>query len=525
MHSHTESLKKGGAPIRDRILFPKLRELLTNVQAFDWAFLGVALILLIPMIWGGIDAYRFFNFTSDGFHYFSVLRNFVDGLGDWEGPVFEHILGNHSYFSLFLLAPAVALVRDPVVMVLAAIACWFISGIIFYLTVRELLVSAPTPSRKAAGWLAAAGAAAYLLYPTHLNAAYGYYMFQPDCLLPVALSWLMWSMAKGSKWEVWGASALMLATKEEYIPLFPVIYAFGLVILGSRRLTWRHHAVSSLLFVCISALSVCLLLHFRGINVVDHAARTISLTAFQGLSLTHPVFALMGQLILPLAPGLGLVLFLGDWRARVLLLGAVMVFLVGRLIGDLAIYGTSMGVSWGSAVIAIPVFTALLTALGVVIRRRPGSQIVAAVALLLALPIGGVVASVVNTNGEHPLHAWRNNLAGTHKLPAREREQLLGIAKVLPPPVHAGEYVMVPEYCQYPFMNRSHFSYEWWKAQDANRQKALLLDRRLGALILRPADLKADDAALIRRNFVIVAETDDFLAFVREHKGARLLTD
>jgi uncharacterized membrane protein len=75
-------------------------------------------------------------YSSDGFHYWSFLRNTADGLGFYEGPTFQFLFGNHAYLTLLVLFPLTLLGFGPSVLGIASVILHYLSAFFIFLISR-----------------------------------------------------------------------------------------------------------------------------------------------------------------------------------------------------------------------------------------------------------------------------------------------------------------------------------------------------------------------------------------------------
>lgn len=133
--------------------------------------------------------FRNLHFTSDGFHYYSAIRNFLTLGESWEGPTFEYLLGRHSYLTLFFMSPLIWIAGTPMVLAIINVFTHFLTGYLVYRCGCQVIQH---PSKKllstAMGWL-------YILNPLVVKSYFAtVYMFQPDYLLAPLLLLLFLSV-------------------------------------------------------------------------------------------------------------------------------------------------------------------------------------------------------------------------------------------------------------------------------------------------------------------------------------------
>ena len=83
--------------------------------------------------------YENFKYSSDLFHHYSVIRNIHEGLGPYEGPKYQYMLGNHTYLIYYLISPLLYLYKDPKILLLINILAIFSASYLIYLISKKLL--------------------------------------------------------------------------------------------------------------------------------------------------------------------------------------------------------------------------------------------------------------------------------------------------------------------------------------------------------------------------------------------------
>ena len=120
-----------------------------------------------------IYSYYSLRYTSDGFHYFTFLRNFSQGI-PYEGPTFGYLFAFHSYVTLILLIP-LAYFSTPLFLALLSNSAWWLS----------LILLIQIGKMKFDGQWKFLFALFFLFNPIFVRTRFGTsYMFQPDFLGP-----------------------------------------------------------------------------------------------------------------------------------------------------------------------------------------------------------------------------------------------------------------------------------------------------------------------------------------------------
>ncbi|MDA0323233.1 MAG: DUF2079 domain-containing protein, partial [Verrucomicrobia bacterium] len=237
--------------------------------AVFYALTGAALIAL------GVREYTMLGFQGDGVHYYSALRNLLAGNGLYEGPTFEHLLGNHSYVTLLAVAPLVAVFQSPVVLLVLTILSHLVSAVLVHRLAIRLVV--PGDQNRL---LPLVMGVLYLLYPTVFGLLFGRQLFQPDYLLAPLLLLLVHALADGRTHRASACIALIVLTKEEYIVTLPVMLVWALAglgwVLGHRDLLSRRRLLEWVaVYVVSTVAAVVILVEARSMNGLNYAVRDV----------------------------------------------------------------------------------------------------------------------------------------------------------------------------------------------------------------------------------------------------------
>ncbi|HET7537625.1 MAG TPA: DUF2079 domain-containing protein, partial [Candidatus Didemnitutus sp.] len=306
-------------------------------------------------------------FNSDGFHYYSALRNAAFHASTWEGPVFEHLLGNHFYLTIYLLTPLVRLFPSPLTLLLVNLTAQFVTAAGLY-----VLVSYHVKGHR--HFIGAAVALAYVLTPMVMKGYFaGIHMLQPDYLLPPLLVFFVIGASTNRHGFALVMVALIILLKEEYIVVGPLI--FGTFVLlyrihTGRWIAWKSVRVGAWVYGVASVVSVSLLFHFRALNHANHVMWAIH---------PHPEFladlpSLFHAFVnnLPLLwfaiPPLLLLCVAGErwyWVA----FSAILATLWTRGIMNLVIYGRPQGTHWAWTLLPPLTYVVIATLLVHATRR------------------------------------------------------------------------------------------------------------------------------------------------------------
>lgn len=448
-------------------------------KVFDLALSGALVIFCLGFFLFILsvcyDAFEKGYFSSDGYHYFSALRNAAQYGSLWEGPTFEYLLGNHSYISLYIFTPLVSMFPHPLALGFLPAVCQFSTAFLLFLCCREMIDKKSTS-------IPCLLALAYLFAPLVMEGYFAqWFLFQPDYFLPPLLALMMLAALREWTFTFFAAGVLIVLTKEEYIPLFPI---FTFFILHTKRVIcgrwFPEHAdraaarkFLSLLVICYllsSAISLAVLIVFREINQVDHAVRMKfffeSLFFAQAwesalLATWHHIYPLLPLLLLALA-------VLHD-KAIYVPLFYILAFSTGRILLNQVVYGYPQGNSWGNVLVPVSLYLSAATLIGILLRGR----IQKAFVLLIGLALGGCLVHSLAIALEPTPTNWLTKI-NFDGLPAKVNpHELEHIRKHLEPAKGRG-YIVVDEFLMGPFMERSHVGGSFL-ANQTQENKAKLL--------------------------------------------------
>ena len=186
----------------------------------DFIYIIANIIYIIFIFKAGYVKYINFGFTSDGFHYYSALRNFCEYWSFFEGPTFQYLLGNHTYILFYLLSTIIFVFKTPIVLLYVNILTHIISSYVVYLIANYDLKGLNRIVCYQISFL-------YLLYPLVYKSFYaGIYLFQPDFFLPPLFLLSVLYLIKINKLKYIICIVLILLIKEEYLILLPYFITF-----------------------------------------------------------------------------------------------------------------------------------------------------------------------------------------------------------------------------------------------------------------------------------------------------------
>lgn len=468
----------------------------------SWGFLGFfsfffALFLLVPYA-----TFLSLGFTSDGLHLYSALRNTIEGHGFFfEGPTFENLLGTHAYLSSLILAPLIWVFRSPLVLAYASPFCHLLGTYLFFKILCKL-----DKERKARTFISLL-AILYFLYPSAFFMMQSYYLFFPDQLLEPFFLLGFYLFLRGRLWLAAAIGFLILLTKEEYLPLFPFLFAFTLHCIRPKGPWLRLSIVTAVLTILGSAFSLLTLKHYRGLNTLSFGVRGIE------LSFGMPLSDALNSIWILIKPVTFVLIFafyrkVGRHRAAAFW---IFFFLAYRCAFDVVAYQKIPHYHWGNGMLLTTFFlsTGFLLVPEVAQLSLKDRRIFASLCVLtmiFCLPdlrrtgTWGLIANTLRNGGP-----WNRELA----------DELTQVRSQMKPP--AGyEYFIAPQYLVGPFMERSHLSLELLMSDGEDN---IPLDRRAPLMksaryaILPKEEREIGAKKLAQDNQPILFETTHFLLY------------
>jgi len=480
-----------------------LRRLENQLESIDKFLAFTVFVFTLTIAYFSFrTGYALFNnlqFTSDGLHCYSSIRNFAFHLTTYEGPTFEYILGNHGYFLNFLLAPVIRIVPSPYVLCFINTLSHFVTALFLYLSGTVIIKS------EMRYFLSALVAALYVVFPSVVD---GYffevYMFQPDCFLAPELAILFYLVVRKpmSIKAPLIIGILIILTKEEYIPFIPIYYLliYSYVWIMNQydwlnlKLSLRHIAKMMGAFLITAILSLSAMKYFRSLNENNYLVRH-DYDFYRLTELKSYVLSIQDSwaYLLPIAP-----IFLLLVITRRILPAATFVFWVfsfvaGRLLlNQVLYYGNSAGTEWGNIVIAPVLFISILFLMENVLRKKPGLKRVVCVSLTLMASIHLSAEASKKSLTYRKIQEYRREKL----LPNFNLNEVSLIREKIPSEQKFG-YFVSEEFLMTPFLERSHVSTNWllWKGVQLN----------INWKIIRHAD------------FLLLRKKGKFLKYIHKH--------
>jgi hypothetical protein len=461
----------------------------------------------------GFHLYDNYKFTSDGFHYYSALRNFANFFTFWAGPVFEYIVGNHGYFSFFIFAPLVFLYPSPKLLLLIGIFSHFLTAWLVMLTSNQLL-----KARNRSLISCLLGLLYIVFPPVSKSIVLLPYMFQPDFLFPPLLMSAFYCAIQKIKNNTHNNgfvifSVLILLTKEEYLALFPFI--FFVVLFALKSLNARAHKQSSeiinffavakklvdlkyVLIISIASLfSILTILYFRSLNNFNHAVRSMNIENFLSLNTLTESFANTFNVLLPI---LFLLFFIGYSRFKMLCLIFSVVFFRGIL--NFLIYGNVLGQTWANLLVAPLVFICLISPpfMGKSFKME---------AIFTFLIVISIAWSVyISAIEKHVIYGWSYKFFEDKKFKNLNTKTIFADKKNQPY-ISPHDYFICDEFAMKDFMNISHVSVGWVLSKNETEKRALVVNSSF--IVLKKSNKSLELLNNVDINLKVLQQDDYFV--------------
>lgn len=389
-------------------------------------------------------------YSSDGFHYWSFLRNASSGLGWYEGPTFQYLFGNHAYLTLLLLAPLTLLGLGPSVLGITSVTLHFLSALLVFLISRGF--NQGTTSALALSFL-------FLGMPYVLATSLGTtYLFQPDFLAaPLAL--LLFFAGQSRKPVLFMvAMVALIGVKEEWILWAPLFILFSALVLQINPFRAKRRWALTFCYLAISSISFITLYAFRSLNTYSHVPLISSL----GINLDLDFGSILSQIFF-WAPVL-LVLLIGvalkPTRWRIASLFAIVAVVAARSVVNQVIYEGSPP-PWGPHALLTPVMAIAMVYgfrnISEAMTKKSNSSLVVAATCISFLAVMGFSWSGLSSL-QRQLDQASSAISLEMRGVSKEFSRLGDEAGYLH---DEGGYFIAQEFLMHEFMSSSHISASW----------------------------------------------------------------
>jgi uncharacterized membrane protein len=414
------------------------------------------------------------NYTSDGFHYYSFLRNISNFASFYEGPAMEYLLGVHSYFSLVLLTPIVKFFNSPITLALLNPTIYLVSSIFLYKICFFFNFSA---------FKSLLMTLIFLTTPLLNEARLGIppYMFQPDILaIPLILA-LYLAIIKQKTTLLVPMLFFLVFTKEEWI-VFSVflIVLFALFDETHRSYLRKNYRIMLLIWMVCSVISIISKIYFSSLNEFSHAPfGKITLSSDLLLHALTSAFDYSSTRWWPyFILGLFLALIATEKARAIAILFVASLMVLFRYSINVVIYGDARPLSgaelWSTHAFVTPLAVLIILQLVTMVKRNfvyPVVSMLMFVFLLFVYPYkasaSDIQAGFSGVSSESH-HSSFTNFKCIQSIVDRRFS------------ANQGSYFISSEYLMAPAMERSHVSLGWAQAQ---KNSKALINESSGVLV------------------------------------------
>jgi hypothetical protein len=202
-----------------------------------------------------------FQYTSDGLHLYSLLRNIIDFGIPYEGPRFEWLLGIHSYLTAIVFAIPIGIFNSPIVLIAGISILNFISCL-YIIKIGKLLNNSLIEIMGPILFLAL-----HFVRDTRNGTMY---MFQPDWIaIPIVIALSYTILARDRRGTLL-AIILLLLNKEEWIVQLPILLGFLYLVLDRKEFIKSNKERILIIYALGSMISLVTNFYFRSQNTNDY---------------------------------------------------------------------------------------------------------------------------------------------------------------------------------------------------------------------------------------------------------------
>lgn len=428
----------------------------TNIN-FDFILFLIILFSFTYLVIISFYSYENFNFTSDFFHHYSVIRNIHDGLGPFEGPKYQYMFGNHTYLLYYLISPLLYLYKDPKILLLINISSIFLSSYLIYSISKKILQDLDSNN-----FISFLIAISFLIFPTVFKAYYyQIYGHQPDTLATPLFLFLFLFILQNRIIPTIIFLCLLLSVKEEFILTVPALVIFIIIIqkvFNLNGITWNKKNTILIIttYMLFSFIILLILFFSKSLNEYPYLPVFWNKAIFSN----ELIYSSFYKFIKIIAPGLILmsIIYLASRFEKKILILILLLLLSTflRISENVIIYSDPNGSAWANLILAPIHFIIFILALKTFYKNHNRNSYLLFVGFLSYLFLSitnnyyakesGVIRSINFFNSKTPL---TDVISETKKL------------KSIMVKKDKYDYFIANEYLLYPFMEMSHVSLRW----------------------------------------------------------------
>ena len=481
------------------------------------AFFLIFLLFSFLIITTGIKHYYNFYFTSDGFHHYSLLRNFLKFNILWEGPTWEYTFGNHVYITLLFLTPFIAIFNTPLVLLFANIFYHLFSSIMIYLISYFLFKKI-----KYGNFISFLFAVLYILSPQVFNTFYiSTTFYQPDFFIPPLVFCLFYAFLHLRKKTFLILSSLIILTKEEYIVLYPtIILCFFLIGYLIKNNFWNSRFIYLNFFVYFfcTLISLTTWLYFRTFNEINMAIglsnvfRSMNIL-IGNLKIFNYEFFLVtintyGYFLLPVIFILLFVIIISKISLfkKIIIISIIIIYPTGRFFINTVMYSTIYGSDWHNSFIPPILIITSIVAVHLLLQEM-GKKIKIVFSILFLLIKSNLLLIVVNYDRQ--VFVMIKEFLNNDIEIKYDFIEINELKRNMTKDVSKKSYFITEEHLIYPFIERSHVA----KSHAIKLKNANMIFAEADYIIFRKNEKKLIKEKKLNHTHKIILVTKNFILY------------
>ena len=476
------------------------------IDLFTYLIIFILTLFLIKVAFYN---YENFQFASDVFRHFSVIRNIYEGIGPYEGPVAEYVFGVHTFFIFYLIAPLLVIFKDPKILILINITSVFISSILIYIISKKILIEEDRNNLKSL-----LITIIYLSFPTIFKGYfYQPYGFQVDTLATPFFLCMFYAFLSNRFLIFLIFSILILSIKEEFLLIYPALvififyisYIFNLkgIVLNKKKLFFI-----SLIYILFFLIIIPTILYYSKLNTQGYIPPFWENYEL-GFNFLYLVVIKFLKIFIPLSPLLLILLVFSKYDKKIII--AILLIILAtilRILENVIIYADPNGSSWGNLILGPIFFISLILIIKryYYINSKKNYPFLIGIFLVFILSVTNnflAVPSIKTSIDFFFFHKTNNEFQAEIKS-INERIKITE--------VNDG-YIILPLYFAHPFvkeMNYVSIPYIDQTISDLKRKKELVLNSSYIILFKKNQDKLSNHKIL---------PSKDFIDWVNEYKN------
>ena len=424
---------------------------------FDFILFFIILFSFIYLVIISFYSYENFNFTSDFFHHFSVIRNIHDGLGPFEGPKYQYMFGNHTYLFYYLISPFLYLYNDPKILLLVNISAIFLSSYLIYYISKKILQNLDSNN-----FISFLFAISFLIFPTVFKAYYyQIYGHQPDTLATPLFLCLFLFILQNRIILTLIFLGLLLCVKEEFILIVPALVIFTIIIqklFNLNGITWnrKNSILVITTYILFSSLVLLILFFSKSLNEYPYLPVFWNKAIFSN----ELIYLSIYKFIKIIAPGvifMSIIYFSTRFEKKILVL--ILLLLLStflRVSENVIIYGDPNGSAWANLILAPIHFIIFILALKTFYETRKRNSYLLFIGFFSYLLLSIINNYYAKDSGViRSINFFNSKASMSEVISETKKLQSIMVKK------NKYDYFIANEFLFYPFMEMSHVSLRW----------------------------------------------------------------